>query len=138
MLLRSSAPVYPSIYLLTLGATCRYAISAEDSSIALSDPGASIHVNHLEERLQRLNLRIEDVSRVLVTHLDADRIAGIPLLRKRVPGIRMYGTSAMHAQLQDESFVRELWQQDQEIAKWFPSPENLQYLPFESSEQDSR
>jgi glyoxylase-like metal-dependent hydrolase (beta-lactamase superfamily II) len=131
MLLRSSAPVYPSIYLLTLGATCRYAIVASDGSIALTDPGASVHVQSLTDRLASVGLNIENITRVLLTHLDADRIGGLPLLRRLVPNITVYGTAAMHAQLQDEQFVRALWEQDQQISRWFPSHHELPQLSFE-------
>ncbi len=131
MLLRSSAPIYPSLHLLTLGATCRYAVTADDSSIALFDPGASVHVANMAERMRRQGLQIENTTRVLVTHLDADRVAGIPLLRRSLPGAQVYGTAAMHAQLQDASFVYNLWQEDQEISGWFPPPGSRPDVPFE-------
>jgi glyoxylase-like metal-dependent hydrolase (beta-lactamase superfamily II) len=131
MLLRSSSSIYPSIHLLTLGATCRYAITAEDTSITLSDPGATIHVSNLAERLQQLDLHPERISRVLMTHLDADRIAGVPLLRRMVPDLKLCGSAAMHAQLQDQDFVRALWQRDQEITSWFSSQGTVPEIPFE-------
>ncbi len=131
MLLRSSAPIYPSIYLLTLGSTCRYAIIAEDSSIALSDPGASIHVSTMSERMKRIDLQMANITRVFLTHLDADRVAGIPLLRRSVPELKVYGTAAMHAQLQDETFVHNLWREDQEISGWFGTPDNLPGMSLE-------
>jgi glyoxylase-like metal-dependent hydrolase (beta-lactamase superfamily II) len=131
MLLRSSAPIYPSIYLLTLGSTCRYAIISDDTSIALSDPGASIHVANLAERMKRIDLRMENITRVFLTHLDADRFAGIPLLRRSIPGLQVYGTAAMHALLQDETFAHDLWREDQEISSCFAPLDSMPRIPFE-------
>jgi len=131
MLLRSSSSIYPSIHLLTLGTTCRYAITAEDGSITLSDPGASAHVSNLAERMRQLELHPERIARVIMTHLDADRIAGIPLLRRMAPHLTLCGSSAMHTQLQDQDFVAALWRRDQEISSWFSSLGDFPQIPFE-------
>jgi mRNA degradation ribonuclease J1/J2 len=85
----------------------------------------------MAERMKRIDLQMRNITKVLLTHLDADRIAGIPLLRRSVPGVQVYGTSAMHSQLQDETFVHHLWQEDQEISKWFASPDGAPVIPYE-------
>jgi len=115
--LRSSCLVYPNLYLLTLGATCRYAVIGDDNSITLTDPGASLHIAPLEERLARLNLDIGNVRSVLVSHLDADRVAGLALLRRRCPHLKVFGTGPMQAALKDRAFTQSLWEQDQSFAE---------------------
>lgn len=117
MFLRSSCLVYPNLYLLTLGATCRYAIIGDDNGITLTDPGASLHIAPLEERLARLNLDIRNVQNVLITHLDADRMAGIALLRRCCPQLKVFGTAQMQAALKDRAFTQALWQEDQSFSE---------------------
>jgi mRNA degradation ribonuclease J1/J2 len=85
----------------------------------------------MAERMKRIDLQMGNITKVLLTHLDADRIAGIPLLRRSVPRVQVYGTSAMHTQLQDETFVHNLWQEDQEISKWFASPDDAPVISYE-------
>lgn len=133
MFLQASGLIYERLHLITLGSTCRYAISAEDGGITLTDPGASVHVRALEERLTRLKLSPSSLRQVLITHLDADRVAGIPLLRRTYPKLNVFGTAAMRSALADEKFVRNLYEQDQKVSSWFPTtsrPETLSYDEF--------
>jgi glyoxylase-like metal-dependent hydrolase (beta-lactamase superfamily II) len=116
MFLRASGLIFERLYLITLGATCRYAIVAEHGDIALSDPGSTAHVRALKDRFDRLKLPFANIRQVFVTHLDADRVAGIPLLRKLVPSLKVYGTAAMHSQLADQSVVRRLYEHDQRLS----------------------
>ncbi|MEN9846468.1 MAG: Metallo-beta-lactamase superfamily [Pseudomonadota bacterium] len=131
MFLRASGLIYERLYLITLGATCRYAIVAESGDIALSDPGATVHVHALKERFDRLKLSFAKVRQIFVTHLDADRVAGIPLLRKLNPSVRVYGTAAMRTQLADRAFVRSLFEHDQQISKAFNIEPPSELLSFE-------
>jgi glyoxylase-like metal-dependent hydrolase (beta-lactamase superfamily II) len=119
MLLRASGSLYERLYLISLGASCRYAIVAEDGSITISDPGSSAHVVALEERFSRLKLSFSKINRVIITHLDADRIGGLPLLRKKLPKVLIYGTAAMQQQLKKESFVQSIWEEDAALSRVF-------------------
>lgn len=127
MFLTASGLIYERVYLVTLGSTCRYAIIAEDGSLTITDPGASVHIEALEERLSRLKLSVSSLKNVLLTHLDADRIAGVPLLRRAHPHVKIFGTPAMHSALSDDSFVRALYTKDQEISTWFPSSSHKEF-----------
>ena len=138
MFLSSSSLIYERLYLVTLGATCRYAIVAEDGSLTLTDPGASPHVAALEERLGRLRLSLSTLRQVLITHLDADRIGGIPLLRKINPKLTLFGTAAMHTALSDPAFVREVYEKDRTIASWFNTPSTSSALSFDEFRGGSR
>ena len=119
MLLRASGSLYERLHLISLGASCRYAIVAEDGSITISDPGTSAHVAALEERFARLKLSFSKINRVIITHLDADRIGGLSLLRKKLPKVQVYGTAAMQQQLKKAGFVESLWKEDVALSKIF-------------------
>lgn len=127
MFLQSSRQIYPNLYLLSLGATCRYACVSEDGSISLSDPGATLHIPILEQRLARLGLTITDTANVLITHLDTDRVAGIAMMRRICPRLKVFGTAAMQQLLDSEDFVRTMWNEDTFLGRRFfkhdsPSP----------------
>lgn len=131
MLLRASSLIYERLYLISLGATCRYAITAEDGSIALTDPGASIHITSLDERLSRLGLKTSAIQHIFLTHLDADRIAGIPLLRRFAPQLKVFGTAAMYAELKRPEYVKQVWDEDQALSALYPSAQPSAHISFE-------
>jgi glyoxylase-like metal-dependent hydrolase (beta-lactamase superfamily II) len=135
MFLRASGLIYERLYLITLGATCRYAIVSESGEIALSDPGATVHVHALKERFGRLKLPFPNIRSLFITHLDADRVAGIPLLRRMNPSLKVYGTAAMHRQLSDQSFVRALYEHDRKISAAMSVSSESDQLPFEEFER---
>lgn len=115
MFIRASMEVYPRLHHVSLGATSRYAIVAENGEITLTDPGASAHTESLEERLERLGLSLRRVTRVLITHLDADRVGALPLLRKKLPELRVLGGAGMAAELANDDFVLSAISRDAEI-----------------------
>jgi len=121
MLLRASGTLYERLYLISLGATCRYAIVAEDGSITLSDPGTSAHVIALEQRFAQLKLPFTNVTQVILTHLDADRIGGLALLRRKLPKLRVLGTAAMQHELKRSEFAELTQDADAALSALFPS-----------------
>lgn len=131
MLLRASSLIYERLYLISLGATCRYAITAEDGGIALTDPGASIHVGALEDRLSRLGLKTSAIQHIFLTHLDADRIGGIPLLRRLAPKMKIFGTAAMYAELKRPEYVRQVWEEDRALSSRLPTTQSIAAITFE-------
>ena len=131
MLLRSSALIYPGLYLLTLGASCRYVVSGDPSNIILIDPGASAHVELLPQRFSGFGLDVNNIQHVILTHMDADRVAGIPRLRRLAPRMKLHGSAAMHTFLLQESNVRELWEQDKKISTLFAGSDTPDSLSFE-------
>jgi len=115
MFLRSTTLIYPHLYLISLGGTCRYAIVTEDGSITLTDPGASIHLPALLERITRLGFDPKNIRNILLTHLDADRVSALGLLRRVAPGIKVFGTAAMQRALSSADFRQQLWMADQDF-----------------------
>lgn len=130
MFLRASAEIFPRIHQISLGASCRYAIVADDGLLTLTDPGATSHIGALEQRLKRSGFSLSMVNKVLITHLDADRVAGIGLLRRLNPALQVFGSSAMHFALKNIEFVKEIWEQDAVISSWFPQDLGPGLLPF--------
>jgi len=108
------------VLLLTLGETCRYAVQADDGSLVLSDPGASIHIPALLQRLERLTLDPSAINRVILTHLDPDRIAGLALLRRCAPKLQVVGSAQMADQMRDAKFVEALWSHDRLLLEAAP------------------
>lgn len=114
MFLRTSSPIYPSLSLVTLGESCRYVVGNQDTDLLITDPGASVHVASIPERLGTLNLDVTKISRVVVTHLDVDRVGGISLLRTLAPYMQFVCTAEVSKFLQDTHFVEKLWIEDQD------------------------
>jgi glyoxylase-like metal-dependent hydrolase (beta-lactamase superfamily II) len=85
----------------------------------LSDPGASVHIPALLERLQRFSLNPNKVTRVIITHLDADRIGGLALLRRHAPKMQVIGSPQMANQLKASAFIDDLWVQDRSFSEAF-------------------
>lgn len=123
MFIRASTEVYPRCHQVTLGGTCRFAIVSEDGFITLVDPGSSAHLPALKERLAASGLDYTRVSRILITHLHADRVGAVPALKRALPKLAICGNSAMVAKLKDPSFVESLWRDDSELREIFSSPE---------------
>jgi glyoxylase-like metal-dependent hydrolase (beta-lactamase superfamily II) len=119
MFLRSTALIYPNLYLISLGGTCRYAIVSDDGEITLTDPGASLHIPALTERLTRLGFDPRNIRNILLTHLDADRVSGVALLRKIAPNLKLFGTAAMRRSLSSSSVLETLWKCDQAFGSEF-------------------
>jgi glyoxylase-like metal-dependent hydrolase (beta-lactamase superfamily II) len=130
MLLRASGTLYERLYLISLGATCRYAIVAEDGAITLSDPGTTAHVAALEERFSRLKLPFSRISRVILTHLDPDRIGGLALLRRKLPKLQVYGTAAMQHELSKKAFTESSYETDQALSAMFPASLPSEKIPY--------
>lgn len=119
MFLRSTTLIYPHLYLISLGGTCRYAIVTEDGSITLTDPGASIHVPALLERITRLGFDPKNIRNILLTHLDADRVSALGLLRRVAPNLKVFGTAAMQRALSSADFRQKLWSTDRDYGSRF-------------------
>lgn len=119
MLLRSSGAIFPNLFLVTLGATCRYAVVSRDGSYTLSDPGCSAHIPALVARLESLGLPLAKLSRVIITHPHADRIGGLPLLRAKYPQLRVCGTPGLHEFLKRSENLASLRDEDQSLCATF-------------------
>lgn len=108
--------IYPRLHHISLGATSRYAVVSEAGHVTLTDPGCSSHVAALEERLSRSGLSLSRVVRILVTHLDADRVGALPALREKIPGLQVVGTSAMETALKKGPLVEAMAEADSALA----------------------
>ncbi len=119
MFLRATTLIYPNLYLISLGGTCRYAVVTDDGSITLTDPGASLHVPALVERITALGFDPKKITGVLLTHLDPDRVSALASLRRISPSLKVYGTAAMQRSLTSKDFCQKLWLADQQYSERF-------------------
>ena len=83
MFVSSSGQLNKYVYLLTLGHSCRYAIGTPDSYV-ITDPGLSAHIPHLLSRLDTLELPLENLNGILITHPDADRLGGLAYFHSKL------------------------------------------------------
>lgn len=115
MLIRATGPLHVDFLLLTLGQSCHYAVS-DDSSFSLFDPGLSVHVPFLVKRLIQSNLPLKELQYVFLTHLHADRVGGLPYLRKLAPHLKVAGSPLMRTKLASPGFVKEIYEQDRALS----------------------
>jgi len=119
MFIRASTQVYPRLHQITLGATCRYLVAAESGSLTIIDPGSSVHFKALEERIVQAGFSLDRITHILITHLDADRVGAIPLLRERCPSVKVFGNAAMVAELKKPETLKEIHTAELELAALF-------------------
>ena len=119
MFVSSSGQLASGLYLLTLGHTCRYAIGSKDRYM-ITDPGLSLHVPHLLKRLEALKLPLENLTGVLVTHPDPDRIGGMVNLLQALPTQpHIYMASEAIDAIKDQSYLEALLEEENRIASMY-------------------
>lgn len=118
MLIRTTGPIEDDFHLLTLGHTCHYLLG-DSAEFYIFDPGLSAHCPMLLRRIHALELDPRALSHIFLTHLHADRIAGVPLLRRHCRKAQLVGTAAMRAKLSSADFVRSIFERDRELSKIF-------------------
>lgn len=134
MLIRASGPVFPELFLITLGESCHYLL-VEDGGFSLFDPGLSVHIPMLLRRINAAGFTVKQCRRVFLTHLHPERIAGVPLLRKLNPSIEIYCSPHTRAKLGSSEFLADLYRIDQELAGQFHLENEYRPLPFEEYQQ---
>ncbi len=128
MLIRATGPIAPDIHLVTLGCACFYLLG--EQKLALVDCGVSGQLPTLIKRIESLKLDPQQISRVLLTHLHADRVGAIPYLKKRFPNIQICGSTQLETALQNEATVRELYDQDLALSAKLPTHSEEPKLEF--------
>lgn len=130
MLIRSSGPIDDNFHLLSLGHTCHY-LFGTPRQFALFDPGLSAHCPMLLKRIETSKFPSRSLSHLFITHLHADRVAGVATLKRQFPKIQVLGNAAMQAKLAGEDFVREIYEQDVALSKDFQIDVSEPGLSFE-------
>jgi glyoxylase-like metal-dependent hydrolase (beta-lactamase superfamily II) len=130
MLIRASGPIHTDFYLLTLGRSCHYLVNA-DGKFSIFDPGLTVHLPHLVERIRGCGLNPADLEYVFLTHLHADRAGGVPALKKLYPHAKIAGSPLMRTRLYNDEFVRELFRNDQILSAAYSHSEEPPGLSFE-------
>ena len=133
MLIATSGYINEQVSLITLGHTCRYLVTGNkgstNKSSTLFDVGLTAHINPLLARLKAA--KIDNLERIVLTHLDCDRIAAIPKLKHILGQFHIVGSPDMQALLEDSTFVRQIYEEDKRLSKIFPGIKEEHFLPFE-------
>lgn len=128
MLVRQTGEIAPNVFLLNLGYHCNYL--AGQSRQTLFDACSSAQIQTLISRIHEIGVTPNKIDSIALTHLHADRIGGIPLLRKQFPHINLIASPLTETVLRNEQFAVELYEQDQVISRKI-SPNNNVFLSFE-------
>ena len=120
MLISKSGPITSGFSLLTAGETCLYFAGLAETT-ALFDTGASIHLNGIFDRLAQSDLSPTDIEYVFPTNLTAERIGGLPYLKKAQPQLTVIGTGAMKKTLADDAFRKAVYAENKKIASLYPT-----------------
>lgn len=118
MLIRSSGPIDDTFHLLSLGHTCHYLLGGA-RHFALFDPGLSAHIPMLIKRIEGLKFSLRSLSHIFITHLHADRVAGIAALKRQNPKVQIVGNTMMQAKMASDTFMLELYEADRALSKDF-------------------
>jgi glyoxylase-like metal-dependent hydrolase (beta-lactamase superfamily II) len=130
MLIFSSGYIQPELLLLTTGAACHYCVGSPDNYY-LIDPGISAHIPALIQRLNKTNYIIKNCRGILMTHLHADRIGGIPSLLKLNPSIQLFASPTQKQALSKKSLIEDLHKDDAKLSALFELGEALEQISKE-------
>ena len=118
MHVRASVPLSDDFFLLTIGSSARYVAVPEGGAITIIDPGCSIHVTPLLQRLAQFKIPIDKISFVALTHCDADRITAAAALKALNPKIQIVGSASIADAVRERRI--QLLKDDKEIRALFP------------------
>ena len=134
MLIHASGQIYPGFFLFTYGGSSHYAIKNDEGAV-LFDPGLSIHVPYLYKRMEdEMELKPDQIKDIFITHLHPERIAAIPYLRKKA-NFALHGSLLMQEKLSNQDFVKEIYEQNREIAKIYGDQVAFEEMPFDEFEK---
>lgn len=111
MFIQSTSPLYPNVFLFTLGLTARYAVQTSDA-VVLFDPGSSAHIPGLVERCKQFFLQ-KPKALAFLTHLHADCVAGLPILQEAFPSFSFLATNTQADLLAEKDFLSQISEEDQ-------------------------
>jgi 2-aminobenzoylacetyl-CoA thioesterase len=130
MLIKATGPIHTDLFLLTLGRSCHYMVCDEDR-FHLFDPGLSIQIPFLLKRIEALGWDPSELEYILITHLHADRIGGIPRLKKMFPKLKVAGSPHMRNKLAIGDTLREIYDADIALGKQFDVAGDKTEMDFE-------
>jgi glyoxylase-like metal-dependent hydrolase (beta-lactamase superfamily II) len=131
MLIRSSGAIHPDFHIITLGCSSHYVLTEEDRAW-LFDPGLSVQLPYMMQRLGEIGIERRSIEYVFLTHLHADRIGAVPTLKKMLPEVKIVASAAMKARLSNPAVLEDLYKTNQELCSKFEVPG--QKAPLEYSE----
>lgn len=130
MLIRSTGLLQSDLYLLTLGGSCHYLIGTE-AVFSLFDPGLSAHIPMLLKRVNSVGFSLEGLQKIFLSHADADRIGGVPLLKKMRPEISLVGSPLLQSTLKNKTRLKEIYDENEKLSAKFDLGGQLLKMDFE-------
>ncbi|MDZ4786521.1 MAG: MBL fold metallo-hydrolase [bacterium] len=122
MLIRTTGEVSQNIHLITIGSSCTYV--AGNAALTLFDSCLSGQVELYIKKLAALGLSLDSVSSIFITHLHADRIGGIPLIRKINPKINLITSQAIESELIKPEVMEKIFKDNQTLNATIASTKN--------------
>lgn len=130
MLIRATGTIVDHLHLLTLGESCHYLLG-EQESLTLIDPGLNCQIDSLMERIKQIGLSPAQIDRILLTHLDADRVGGLAAVRRYAPQARLLVPQAIMDMLSEPGATDSIAGQDLELQKLYS---NIQPAQLDAAE----
>lgn len=125
MLVRNTTSLYPDLFLVKLGDTCRYVIRREDRGLIIFDPGASVHAELLIKRIETLGFDSSDIKGIILTRGTYAQFGSIPAIKRIVPSVEVMVPAAVASELEDREFLSNQYENDASIAAQLKNPSDI-------------
>lgn len=126
MLVKTSGFLSDHLALLTLGHSCLYLICLNEHTV-LVDPGLASYFPYLQKRLRTFSdLTISDITDVLLTNLQPERVSAVAMIRQFNPDITVHAGFNLHEKVISDGFSRQLFLQDRYLSQDVVGIEPLQ------------
>lgn len=117
MIIKTSGFVSDHLALLTLGHSCLYLICL-DKHVVLVDPGLSAYFPFVQQRLQTISaITVSEITDILLTNLQPDRIAAVGLIKKLNPSVIVHGGFNMREKSLREDHLSQLVLHDHHLSQ---------------------
>lgn len=119
MLIRASGAITEDFFLLTLGASARYILRTSPNSYTLFNPGCSVQLPSLLDRLAQLSITPHQISYIVLTHLAANTVPAAVHLKRLNPAVKILGATSFEDQLARN--WQQITQDDTDLAALMPA-----------------
>jgi hypothetical protein len=119
MLIRASGAITEDLFLLTLGASARYILRTSPTSYTLFNPGCSVQLPSLLDRLAQLSITPQQISYIVLTHLAANTVPAAVHLKRLNPAAKIIGAKSFADQL--APYWQQIATDDTELSALMPA-----------------
>lgn len=119
MLVRNTTSLFPDLFLIKLGDTCRYILVRDDKGIIVVDPGATVHFVPFLARIKSLGFDVSNIRGVLLTHAHYDRIAATVSLKQEIPSLEIFVPRSSAGEFRRSDSLRIAFDRDQKTSQLY-------------------